>query len=253
MKKLSSLLFLVVLVQACGFEIVDTGHRGVLTRFGEVQGESLPEGLHTYNPLTKSIIEMDVREQKLEDSTLCYTKDVQNVKVQFTLNYYPDPTQMHIFYKEVGTDWQNKLIPQVVVGKIKEVVGQYKAEDLVTNRITATSDILTSLTDKLKTKSINVKNFEINNLDFNDAFENAIEAKVIAVQQAKESVNKTVRIKEEAKQKVLAAEAEAKSMSIRARALTQNKSLVEYEAVQKWNGVLPTYIMGKSMPFINLK
>ena len=59
--------------------------------------------------------------------------------------------------------------------------------------------------------------------------------------------------REEAKQKLIAAEAEAKSMAIRANALTQNKALVEYEAVQKWNGVLPTYMMGNSVPFVNLK
>lgn len=42
-------------------------------------------------------------------------------------------------------------------------------------------------------------------------------------------------------------------MSIRANALTQNKALVEYEAVQKWNGILPQYMMGNSVPFVNLK
>ena len=41
-------------------------------------------------------------------------------------------------------------------------------------------------------------------------------------------------------------------MSIRAHALTQNKALVEYEAVQKWDGKLPEYMMGGAMPFINL-
>ena len=42
-------------------------------------------------------------------------------------------------------------------------------------------------------------------------------------------------------------------MSIRAHALTQNKALVQYEAVQKWDGKMPTYMMGDSVPFINIK
>jgi regulator of protease activity HflC (stomatin/prohibitin superfamily) len=254
MKKIFVFTFLIALLfQACGFEIVDTGYRGVETRFGEVTSGSLEEGIHFYNPFTKNITELDVREQKWEDKTMAYTNDTQNVEVTFTLNYYPDSTKMHLFYKNIGEDWENKIIPQVVIGKIKEVVGEYKAEDLVTNRLKATTDMLEGITTKLGTKNVFVKNFEINNLDFNNSFESAIEAKVIAVQRAKEAVNMTVRIKEEAKQKVLAAEAEAKSMSIRARALTQNKALVEYEAVQKWNGTLPQYIMGNSIPFINLK
>ena len=253
MKKYLFFAVMLMMLQACGFEIVDTGYRGVETRFGEVVGGSLPEGFHWYNPLTSDITELDVREQKWESDGLCYTSDTQNVKVEFTLNYYPEPAYIHNMYKEVGEDWANKLIPQIVIGKIKEVVGQYKAEDLVTNRVKATSDILAGVTEKLLTKHIIVKNFEINNLDFNDPFENAIEAKVIAVQQAKEAVNKTVRIKEEAQQKIIEAKAEAESMRIRANALSQNKSLVDYEAVQKWNGVLPVYNMGNSTPFINIK
>ena len=48
------------------------------------------------------------------------------------------------------------------------------------------------------------------------------------------------------------AEAEAKSMAIRAKALSQNKSLVQYEAVQKWDGKMPQYMLGSSVPFINV-
>ena len=70
--------------------------------------------------------------------------------------------------------------------------------------------------------------------------------------QALKAKNKTVQVQEEARQKVISAEAEAKSMAIRANALTQNKALVEYEAVQKWDGKLPVYNMGHSVPFINL-
>ena len=64
--------------------------------------------------------------------------------------------------------------------------------------------------------------------------------------------NKTKRVQEEARQKVIAAEAEAKAMQIRAEALAQNKNLTEYEAVQKWDGKLPQYMMGNTVPFINM-
>jgi regulator of protease activity HflC (stomatin/prohibitin superfamily) len=76
---------------------------------------------------------------------------------------------------------------------------------------------------------------------------------VIAVEQAKEAQNKTVRVKEEATQKIIEAKAEAESMSIRTKALSANKGLIQYEAVQKWDGRLPQYMMGDSVPFINLK
>src|SRR5690606_16792535 len=126
----------------CGFEIVDTGHRGVRTTFGKVDSESLPEGLYFYNPLTSTIIEIDVRETKWDDSTIAYTKDVQSVKVSYAINYHPEPTKVHELYKTVGRDWANKLVPQVVLGNIKEVIGQHEAVKLVSDRHTATKRML---------------------------------------------------------------------------------------------------------------
>ena len=104
----------------------------------------------------------------------------------------------------------------------------------------------------MEEKYISVTDFQITAINYSDVFERAIESKVTAEQEALKAKNKTVQIEEEAKQKVIAAEAEAKSMAIRAQALSQNKSLVEYEAVQKWNGEMPQYMMGNSVPFINL-
>ena len=59
-------------------------------------------------------------------------------------------------------------------------------------------------------------------------------------------------MQEEARQKLISAQAEAQSMKIRATALSQNKALVEYEAVKKWDGKLPEYMLGNSVPFINV-
>lgn len=76
---------------------------------------------------------------------------------------------------------------------------------------------------------------------------------MVAIQQAEEAKNKTVKIREEADQRMISAKAEAESMKIRSQALSQNKSLVEYEAVQKWDGKLPETMLGNSsVPFLNL-
>lgn len=75
---------------------------------------------------------------------------------------------------------------------------------------------------------------------------------MIATQQSEKAKNDTLRIQEEAKQKVIQAEAEARAMAIKSEALSKNKALVEYEAVLKWNGQLPQYMMGNSVSFINV-
>ena len=240
------------LLSACGFEIVDTGHRGVETRFGEVVSQALPEGLYFYNPFTSNIIQLDTRLLRYDDHTGMYTKDVQQAQVKFTLNYRLNAEHAHIIFKEVGRDWDNKLVPQVVYGNLKEVIGKWNAVELIGNRDKAQIEAFEQIRASLADKHVSVVSFEITDIEYTPQFEKSVEDKVIAEQRAIEEQNRTKQIEEQAKQKVLSAQAEAESIKIRAAALAQNARLVELEAVQRWDGHLPQYMMGSSVPFISL-
>lgn len=241
------------LMSGCGCEQVDTGHRGIKTNYGKIVGEPLPEGLHWHTPFTEQINQIDVREQKFEGQTTAFTRDTQSVTISFAVTYYPDPVKIADIYRQFGENWADKLIGPPTLGAIKDVVGVYIADDLVGKREEARNAVLRELEESLKTRNVFVTRIDLTNLDFDDAYERAVEAKVTAVQKAMEAKNKTVEIEENAKQTIIAAEAAAKSMQIRSEALKQNKGLVEYEAVQKWDGKLPQYMLGNgTMPFLNL-
>jgi prohibitin 2 len=125
--------------------------------------------------------------------------------------------------------------------------------DLIANRDKAANTAYESIRGHLADRNVEVSRFEITDIAYTREFENSVEQKVIAQQKAIEEQNRTKQIEEQARQKVLSAEAEAKSIQIRAQALEQNAKLVEWEAVQKWNGVLPQYMLsGGAVPFINL-
>lgn len=243
---------IVVSVAGCGIKVVDTGQRGIQTRFGKIASESLPEGLYFYNPLTSNIVEIDTRVQRQDGETESYTRDVQQATIKYTLNYRLQQDKAHIVYRDVGRDWEQKLIPQVVLGTLKEVVGKWDAVDLIANRDKAGATAFEAIRSNLADRFVEVSRFEITDIAYTHEFENSVEQKVIAQQKAIEEQNRTKQIEEQARQKVLSAEAEAKSMQIRAQALEQNAKLVEWEAVQKWNGVLPQYMLGGATPFINL-
>lgn len=254
MKKINLFLGLVLVMffGACGFEQVDTGHRGIETRFGKVVSDSLPEGLYFYNPATSDIKEIDVRVQTFNYDIECYTKDIQqaSIKIGILANVRRDAA--HLLFRDYGSEWDEKILQPVATGTIKTVIGKWDAVDLVSNREKARLEIEEVLKITLSEKNIELNKIELVNIDYNDQFEKAVENKVTAIQAAIEAQNRTKQISEEANQRVISAKAEAESMRIRANALTQNKSLVEYEAVQKWNGVLPVYNMGNSTPFINI-
>lgn len=253
MKRIWGLVLVAQLVSGCGCEVVDTGYRGLKTEFGKVEGDPLSEGLYWYNPFTASIVELSVREERLEDKTPCYTRDTQRVDVAYSLTYAPNPAKIGELYTSLGHNWSEKIVLPIVLQSIKDVVGQYVADDLVAKREEARAAAFDHLRALLAARDVAVTQLAFTNLDFDDKYEQAVEAKVVATQKAAEAKNKTVEIEEQAKQQVIAAKAEAESMSIRSQALSQNKSLVEYEAVQKWDGKLPQYMLGGgALPFVNL-
>jgi prohibitin 2 len=250
---IAAVLVIVVSVAGCGIKVVDTGHRGIETRFGKVVSESLPEGIYFYNPITSTMVEMDTRIQRQDSETDTYTRDVQQAAIKYTLNYRLQQNAAHIMYRDIGIEWEQRLIPQVVLGTLKEVVGKWDAVDLIANRDKAGQTAFEAIRTNLAERNVEVLRFEITDIAYTHEFENSVEQKVIAQQKAIEEQNHTKQIEEQARQKVLSAEAEAKSMQIRAQALEQNAKLVQWEAVQKWNGVLPQYMLGNgATPFINL-
>lgn len=240
------IMLCLVSLSACGFESINTGHRGVKTVFGKVQMDegSLPEGLYFYNPVSTTIHEMDTRTLVLKNTTNTYTRDVQQANITYVAQYNLMQDKAHIMYRDVGTEWESKLLVPIVEGALKQVVGQWDAVDLVGNRQKATLAAYNAIHDALKEKNINLTSLELVNIQYDKGFEQAVEKKVTAIQRAIEEQNHTKQIEEQAKQTVLKARSEAESMRIRAEALEKNKNLVQYEWVQKWDGHTPSIVLG---------
>lgn len=246
------ILFVIFIVFCNPIAIVGVGQRGVKVTLGKVSPQSYSEGVHFVTPFISKIHVMNVKTQKLSTPTEVYTKDIQQARISYVVNYNLMPQHVHEMYRQVGMNYVDTILMPAIEGNIKDVIGKWNAQDLVANRAIATADILGKLQSQLEKRYINVTSFQIIDINYSEVFERAIESKVTAEQEALKAKNKTVQVQEEAKQKLISAEAEAKSMKIRATALSQNKALVEYEAVQKWDGKLPEYMMGGGVPFINV-
>lgn len=244
--KFKSLLLVPLLalgLQGCA-EVVDSGYTGVKRTFGEIQEQTYPAGVYFYNPFTSSMFEVDNRVQRLDGSTPTYTKDVQQADIKYVVNYNLEPSASARIMIDVGRDYEQKVVNQVLAGKLKDVIGQWNAIDLIANRGKAAIQIQESMSTELAKYGITIRNVELTDIGYQAQFEKAVEDKVTAVQRAEEAKNNTVRVQEEANQRIIAAEADAKAMQIKTAALKQSQSLVLYEAVQKWNGVLPRIVGG---------
>jgi prohibitin 2 len=250
--RIGVIVVLLVIMASCSATVVDPGHRGVRITLGKVSTLPLEEGLHFKIPMIQQIRQLDIRTLRWAEVTQSYTKDVQQADVSFTLTYSLEPSYAVEMYRTVGADWAEKLIGQIVLEELKRELGQHEAVTLVATRDQAARAIEAGSKTKLAERHVLVSGLQITNIDYTKQFEDSVEAKVIAQQRAIEEQNRTVQIEQQAKQKVISAEAEAESMRIRAKALESNLRLVEWEAVQKWDGKLPQYQLGGATPFINL-
>ena len=250
MKKIIMIIGATIVV---GCSQINPGEAGFETQFGKIESnEILKEGLHFYSIIGGDIVVYDCKNQNIRFKTEQYTKDIQQADTEISVTFILDPTKIIEIHKTTGYDYANKLIYPAVIGCAKDVFGKWNATDVIAKREEATDFIVKGLKDKLQPYGIHITLVELLDISFKAKFEDAVEAKQIAEQEASRAKNLTVKIKEEAEQKIIAAQAEAKAMEVRAKALEQNKSLVEYEAVMKWDGKLPQYMMGNSVPFINL-
>jgi regulator of protease activity HflC (stomatin/prohibitin superfamily) len=157
-------------------------------------------------------------------------------------------------WKSVGEDYKIKIIDPAIQEAIKAVTSKYTAEELITKRSQVKDDAKVVLAERLTKEFIIVDELSIVNFDFSKSFNEAIEAKVTAEQNALASKNKLEQVKYEAEQRIVQAKGEAEAIKIQAEAIQNQggEAYVNLKAIEKWNGTLPTYT-GGAMPFINVK
>lgn len=259
------------------FVTVDAGHVGVLMTMGAVNKKELSPGFHFKQPIIDQVQQIDTRLVSFEVRAFSASKDLQNVETTISVQHNVSPKMAAEAYQSVGdlAKIDNTIVAPAVQESLKAITAKYTAEELVTRRAqvkrlvtNAIRDYIEhTLTEKNLAGAVQVANVAVTDFDFSKEFNLSIEAKVKAEQQALQAKNeKERRITEaeaSAKEKVLAADAKAysiqkqsiaraKAIQREANALAKNPNLVNLRAVEKWNGELPTFSGGGSVPFLNI-
>lgn len=249
MKKLIALMC--VALAGCGS--VDAGEVGLWNKYGNISDKVAGPGLHFYMPIGTDLETFNIKSQKVTGETSAYTQDLQTADVNYALTYSLSPQAVVRIRKTVGSDYANVLIPPIMEGTIKNVFAKFTAMNAVAQRPVIQSQIQQIVRQRLRQRGITVESFELTNIGYSDAFEAAVERAQVATQNAVAARNQTAVVKEQAVQAIARAEGEARAIQLRSQALEANPRLVEYEAVQKWNGVLPQNMYGGgAMPFVNV-
>ena len=245
------IIALLLLFLLSPFGTIAAGERGVHLRFTAVTGKVFGEGLYFRFPLIESVQMMDVKVQKYEMKSDAASKDLQTVHSVVALNFHIDPDRVANMYQDVGLQFKDRIIDPGMQEAIKASTAKFTAEELITKRELVRDEIKAQLKARLKERNILVDEFNIVNFEFSKNFNDAIEAKVTAEQQALAAKNKLEQIKFEADQKIAEARGKAEAMTIESNALKSNPQILELRALEKWNGTLPQ-VTGGAIPLINL-
>ncbi len=230
---------------------VPTGEIGIRTRFGAVTGQLVNPGLYFQMPLISQVVKMDVQVRREDADAEAASKNLQTVHAKISVNYRLSPEAAARVFSQIGSDYADQFIRPAIQEVVKATTAQYTAEELVSKRPEVSDAMKTALVTKMQPQGIEVITINIINFDFSQAFNDSIEQKAAAEQQALAAKNKLDQVKYEAEQAVEEAKGKAEATRIEAEAIKTNPEVLHLRAIEKWDGRLPQVTSGGT-PFISI-
>lgn len=245
--------------------IIPTGYTGIKTSFGKVSQKELTTGIHFSVPFVQNVSEINNKQQDVtiadkiwgeaSDKTPVYAENVTvtyNISVEKSVWLYSNVTNM-----------DDIINNGIVASAVKSAMAELGPED-VTNRgkvePLAQQKLAEAINAKYGEDAVTVHHVIISNMDFEDAYNDAIQQKSIAQQTAarqkienetaiaKAEADKTVAIKNaEAKAEKMKIEAEAQADANKKVAESISDELIDYQKIEKWDGRLPTVTGGNAI------
>ncbi len=244
-KKIIKLIIIIVTLFIINpIYFVQSGQKAVIKRFGIVRPYVINEGMHLKFPLIDQVITLNVTPFNIEEEVVTYTKDNQAIDIKFNIiATFPqdDISNTVVLY---NANPYNNFSQAKIFDAFKAVAGKYTASDFVSQRESIRKEVLKEsrlavINEQNNKPAIKIIDVPITNVDFDDQYEAAIREKQVAQQKAQKAEYVLQQARIDAQSKIAKAEGEAKSLQIKAQAISKNPSVVRLEEIQKWDGHFP--------------
>jgi len=251
---------------------IPAGQVGVVSEFGKIVGQ-VGEGPQFISPWQELVL-VDIKVQRAEfrDGSLgriaAASLETQNVFFNVTLNWQVSPDAVQTLMRTVGPDFFNTLVPTRVRQFFKAEIVKFEAVEVTRQRELIRANVTDALSVDLQQFSINVVSLQVDDIGYEAAFEQSIEAKQVASQDALRAQEVVAQRQAEASQaeaiakgqaaaevaraegaklsRILAAEAEAEALILEGEAKAQaniaiaaslTPDLIQFEALKQLDGV----------------
>lgn len=237
--------------QECLFD-VDGGQRGVIwDRFSGVKKQVYGEGTHFRIPLVQYPTIFDVRLRPRVIASRTGTKDMQMVNISLRVLSRPVEEALPTIFKELGENWDDRVLPSIVNEVLKAVVAQHDAHQLLTQREEVSKMIAEQLNERASEFNCILDDVSITHLAFGREFTKAIEAKQVAQQEserAKFVVAKAEQLKQAA---IIRAEGESEAALLISKALASHGSgLVEVRRIDAARDIATALARARNVTYL---
>ena len=245
-----------------GFRTIDAGEVGVVTRFGQVTGKVLSPGANFITPWVEHVITYNTKKVIYETSTAenqkgsqadykdfpvdTNTKDGQQVNIFYTVRFAVDPTKATFVAQNLGAE--SALVDKIVKTEsriwVRNIPREFEAQELYTGIgvVEVQNEIQAKLRPTFEANGLILDSVGIREIKFNQDYVDAIEKKQIAAVQVETEKNIAEQAKFKKEARITEAEAAAKEQEL--QRTTISDELLRKMWIERWNGQLPTYVMG---------
>jgi len=238
---LGIIIFVLLIVASSSSFVVQPGTRGIKVTLGKTDATFLPEGFGLKLPFVTSIVDVNVRQQTRSVSADCFSSDLQQVTLDLRVLYrVPDQSVVEIYKQYAGDPFDSLIAPRVQEA-FKEVTAMQTAEQIVKSRVHIKQKALAAARHKIG-NLLKVEDLVVRDIHLSPELERAIEAKMVAEQQAAQARFTQVQAQVEAETAVISARGEADAIKVRGEALRMSPVFLRLKLVERWNGKSPLVV-----------
>src|SRR2546428_8433753 len=231
--------FIIVILLFSAVTRVSTGHVGVLTLFGRVTGEVLPEGIHVINPL-KTNNEMSIQTETIKESANEPSSEGLMMNLDTSLIYKLNPEKSADVFQKIGANYESVVIEPMLRAAIREATASHSANALYTGeREMVGKQIYDQLTTQLGQRGLLVENVLLRDIQLPATLKASIESKQQAEQEALAMNFRLQKEKQEAERKRIEAGGIRDFQQIVAQGISPQ--------LLEWKGIEATENLAKSV------